>query len=102
MSATEVDRRTREAIDEAKDQLSHGWTPAVVVVVLADAATVIDAIRAEQAVVVCDYDHEEFTGTPTRDPVTVSWLGDGAQTYCSQAHLEAAQERAFDAAGGQP
>ena len=44
-----ADDRVVEAIDEAKEQLSKGWTAAEVVVVLADALLVIDDLRAQEA-----------------------------------------------------
>jgi len=92
---TEVDRRTREAIDEAKDQLSHGWTPAEVLVVLADAAAVIDDLR----VWVCDGCDQAFTGVPVQDPVAVSWIPGGAARFCSMGCMATYDEQRINAAG---
>ena len=92
---TEVDRRTREALDEGLDQLRRGWTPQQVVVVLMDAALVIDDLR-----VWCGFCDEEITGEAVSDPVTRSWLGRGAPTFCCRWCLAVYEERAIDAAGG--
>jgi len=93
---TEADRREREAITEGLDQLRHGWTPAEVVCVLMDAALTIQDAR-----VWCDFCDEEITGDAVVDPVTVSWIGEGAPKFCCVWCLEARELRAINAAGNE-
>lgn len=85
---------TREALDEGLDQLRHGWTPAEVLCVLIDAYYIIDDLR-----VWCDLCGEEITGDTVSDPVTVSWIGAGAPTFCCQWCLEARELQDINADG---
>ena len=91
---TEVDRRTREALDEGLDQLRHGWTPAEVVCVLMDAYLSIEDLR-----VWCDSCDEEITGVPVRDPVEALWLPRGGSRFCCRWCLAVYDERRISAAG---
>jgi len=45
VTISEADRRERDAINEAKDQLAHGWTPQEVLAVLTDAHLTIADLR---------------------------------------------------------
>lgn len=47
----------------------------------------------------CDF-CERPVATPIRDPEAVSWLGDGAATFCSTDCLDAYDEHRINAAGG--
>lgn len=85
----------REALENGLDQLRHGWTADEVVCTLMDAALLIEDARLW-----CDGCGEEITEDPVTDPVTVSWLGRGAPSFCCRWCLEAREERAIDAEGG--
>lgn len=62
-----------------------------------------DAIRSEADAVEiwCDWCDKPVL-TPVRDEVAVSWIGDGASTYCSRGCLERHAEHRINAAGNEP
>lgn len=93
MKTTAVEQVTRQTIDNGLDQLRSGWTPAEILCCLTDAALLIQDAR-----VWCDHCGEEITGDPVTDPVTVSWIGDGAPRFCCVWCLEAREQRAINAA----
>ena len=89
---TAVEQVTRWAIYKGLDQLRHNWTPDEIVCTLMDAAILIEDAR-----IWCDHCGEEITGDPVTDPVTVSWIGEGAERFCCRWCLEAREQRAIDA-----
>ena len=83
---------TRWAIYNGLDQMRNGWTATEIVCVLMDAALLIQDAR-----VWCDHCGEEITGDAVADPVTVSWISEGAEKFCCRWCLEAREQRAIDA-----
>ena len=50
--------------------------------------------------VFCDYCSDVIAGVPVTDPVSVSWIDQGAARFCSVECLESSELRAIDADGG--
>ena len=48
----------------------------------------------------CDYCSDVIAGDPVRDPVSVSWIDQGAAWFCSVECWESSELRAIDAEGG--
>ena len=87
----EADLFERAILDEGLRQM-RSWTPEEIIEVLEDAANILLTLRRPD----CDWCAGPIL-EPVRDPVTVSWLGDGAPTWCSTACMESQSEHAINA-----
>jgi hypothetical protein len=87
-----ADQRAREAIDQAKTLLLR-YRPDLALDVLTKAA--------EQMLgrTNCDNCGTPITGVPVTDPNTTAWRGAGLPQFCTQACLDAADNRRINKAG---